>query len=288
MPELPEVETVARDLDVQITGATVTQITHLDWPRLIEGLDPAGFELALTGRRVERVWRRAKWLLVSLDNGNTLAVHLRMSGSLWVPGAEEPRDAHVRLELALADGRTLRFRDVRKFGRMRLLDPAALAALEASFGPEPLAAGFSTAWLQAALKARTTRLKPLLLDQRFVAGLGNIYVDEALWRARLHPERPATSLRPGEATALHEAIQAVLTAAITRRGSTLRDYRTGTGAVGENQHHFQAYGRTDAPCPRCATPIVRSEVAQRGTHHCPTCQVLSPARRSPRKRGNPS
>ncbi|MEB3220667.1 MAG: bifunctional DNA-formamidopyrimidine glycosylase/DNA-(apurinic or apyrimidinic site) lyase [Candidatus Sericytochromatia bacterium] len=272
MPELPEVETAARDLASQVAGATIAAVVHLDWPRLIETPSPEAFVAALAGRRITHVGRRAKWLLVGLAGDLTLAVHLRMSGSIYVASADAPWDPHVRLVLRLADGRALVLRDVRKFGRVRLLDAAGLAALDASFGPEPLEAGFTRAWLARALGERATRLKPLLLDQAFIAGLGNIYVDEALWRARVHPERPACSLTAPEAARLHEAIRAVLEASIARRGSTLRDYRTGTGEIGGNQTHFQAYGRTNAPCPRCGTPISRIVVSQRGTHLCPRCQ----------------
>ncbi|MEB3328748.1 MAG: bifunctional DNA-formamidopyrimidine glycosylase/DNA-(apurinic or apyrimidinic site) lyase [Candidatus Sericytochromatia bacterium] len=272
MPELPEVETAARDLTAQAAGACIVAVEHLDWPRLIEPPGPEAFRAAVTGRRITHVGRRAKWLLMSLADSLMVGIHLRMSGSIFVAEARAPRDSHTRLVLRLDDGRALVLRDVRKFGRVRLLDAPSLAALEATLGPEPLAGSFTAPWLAQALRRRTTRLKPLLLDQAFLAGLGNIYVDEALWRARIHPERAADTLTAAEVGRLHEAIQAVLTAAIARRGSTLRDYRTGTGEVGGNQAHFQAYGRTGEPCPRCGTPIARLVVGQRGTHLCLRCQ----------------
>lgn len=290
MPELPEVETAARDLDAAVRGARIAAVIHLDWPRMIEGVQAEAFVAALPGCRIERVWRRAKWLLVDLGPSRTLALHLRMSGSLYVPDPGEALDGHVRLVLALDDGRSIRFRDVRKFGRARLLDAEGLAALDATFGPEPLEPGFTATWLRRALARRSTRLKPLLLDQAFIAGLGNIYVDEALWLSGLHPERAASSVSSAEATALHAAIVAVLTSSIRRRGSTLRDYRTGTGELGGNQAHFQAYGRTGQPCPRCGTPITRLVVGQRGTHLCPTCQPLEKRRsgRALRNRPHPA
>ncbi|MEB3195905.1 MAG: bifunctional DNA-formamidopyrimidine glycosylase/DNA-(apurinic or apyrimidinic site) lyase [Candidatus Sericytochromatia bacterium] len=282
MPELPEVETAARDLAAHVGGARIAALQHLDWPRLIAPLDPEGFGAAIKGQVIQRVSRRAKWLLLELSGGLTLAVHLRMSGSLFVPRPEERVDAHTRLVLALSDGRTLHFRDVRKFGRMRLLDAAGLAALDAAHGPEPLADAFTPACLKGILRGRTTRIKPLLLDQSLIAGIGNIYADEALWHSQLHPERPADSLRANEVQRLHEAIRFVLDKAIRLRGSTLRDYRTGTGESGENQDHFLVYGRTGAPCGRCHTALIRCVVAQRGTHLCPHCQTLPPARGSAR------
>jgi formamidopyrimidine-DNA glycosylase len=272
MPELPEVETAARDLAEQTTGARIVGVEHLDWPRMIEGAPPEAFVAAMPGRRIARVGRRAKWLLLGLSGELTLAVHLRMSGSIFVAGADDAQDGHVRLVLRLEDGRALVLRDVRKFGRVRVLDARGLAALDATFGPEPLEAGFTRAWLARALRERTTRLKPLLLDQAFLAGLGNIYVDEALWQARIHPERSAETLKPAEIGRLHVAIRSVLEGGIARRGSTLRDYRTGTGEIGGNQAYFKAYGRTGAPCPRCGAPIERIVVGQRGTHLCPNCQ----------------
>ena len=272
MPELPEVETVARDLAAQVTGATIAAVAHLDWPRMIETPAAEAFVAGLAGRRIAAVGRRAKWLLMSLDGGLTLAVHLRMSGSLHLPRAGEAADRHVHLILALTDGRAIHFRDVRKFGRVRLLDAAGLAALDAAHGPEPLDAAFTPQVLGQLLAGRTTRLKPLLLDQAVVAGLGNIYVDEALWLARLHPQTPAGALAPRQVKALHAAIQEVLSLSIARKGSTFRDYRTGWGGFGENQHYFQVYARQGQPCPRCGGPVAKAVLAQRGTHYCPRCQ----------------
>jgi formamidopyrimidine-DNA glycosylase len=200
-----------------------------------------------------------------------------MTGNLFLRPGGAPPDAHTVAVLHLADGRELRFCDMRRFARLWLATPAEVAALDQRLGPEPLGPEFTPRRLAAILARRRGALKPLLLDQQVVAGLGNIYVDESLWRARLHPERAASSLAPQEVHALHEAIRFVLRKAVKARGSTLRDYRTGYGAKGEMQDDFQAYDRAGEPCPRCAGPITRMVVAQRGTHYCPSCQRL-PAR----------
>lgn len=272
MPELPEVETVARDLAAQITGATIGGVERQDWPRMLGGMAPEAFAGAIAGRQIRAIGRRAKWLLLTLDAGLTLAIHLRMSGSMGVDAPDAVPDRHTHLVLRLADGRQVSFRDVRKFGRAHLLGPDGLAALDAAHGPEPLEPAFTSAVLAQRLVGRGARLKPTLLDQTVVAGLGNIYVDEALWLSMLHPERPAGSLSAVELDALHAAIVEVLAGAVERRGSTLRDYRTGYGAKGDNQDRFNAYDRRGVPCPRCGTPIVKTTLAQRGTHLCPICQ----------------
>jgi formamidopyrimidine-DNA glycosylase len=272
MPELPEVETAARDLDAQVAGARIAELEKLDTPKMVETPELEVFKGLIVGHRIARAYRRAKWILVTLDAGWTLAIHLRMSGSIWVAGPDEAPDAHVHLILRLEDGRRIFFRDVRKFGRLRLLDAEGLAALDRAHGPEPLEAGFTEAVLKRLVADRATKLKPLLLDQSVIAGLGNIYVDESLWYSQLHPTRPASSLKPKEVHALYEAIRFVLEKAVKARGSTLRDYRTGYGAKGEMQDEFQAYDREGEPCPRCATPIRRIVIAQRGTHLCPACQ----------------
>jgi formamidopyrimidine-DNA glycosylase len=197
-----------------------------------------------------------------------------MSGSVSVQSAEATADKYTHLVLALDDTRRIFFRDIRKFGRARLLDPAGLAALDRSLGPEPLDEGFRVNDLHHMLSARRTAIKPLLLNQAVIAGLGNIYVDESLWQSRIHPVRPANSLNTTEIAALYTAIRDVLWRAIANKGSTLRDYRTGYGQKGANQDYFAVYDRQGKPCPHCGTPVVRIVVAQRGTHLCPVCQIL--------------
>ncbi len=272
MPELPEVEIVARSLAAQVLQHKITAIEKLDWERMVETPDLATFRATLPDRCILAIGRRAKWLLMTLDAGWTLALHLRMSGNLTVQAAEAMPDIYTHLVLALDDGRRIFFQDQRKFGRVRLLDPVGLAALHASLGPEPLDTQFAINDLAQLLARRNARLKPLLLNQAIIAGLGNIYVDEALWYAHLHPLRAASSLDPDEVERLYYAIRTVLQQGIQNHGSTLRTYRNSYGEPGNNQEHFAVYDRKQQPCPRCGTPIKRILVAQRGTHFCPVCQ----------------
>ena len=273
MPELPEVEHVARSLAAQVVGRRIIRVTKLDWERMVETPAVAEFLATIEGRTIEAVARRAKWIVATLDSGWTLALHLRMSGFLTVHGPEAQPDTHTHLVLLLDDGRQVFFHDTRKFGRARLLDPAGLAALDEAHGVEPLTDAFTPELLGALLGARRTRLKPLLLDQRVIAGIGNIYADEALWYAQLHPLRQSDSLGEDELARLHSAIRLVLLEGITNGGSTLRDYRNSYGQRGSNQEHFNAYDREDRPCPRCGAAIIRIVVGQRSTHLCPQCQV---------------
>ncbi len=275
MPELPEVETVRRSLARALAGRRIVSVKAVNWPRTIAEPAVDIFCAALCERHILGVERRAKYVLIRLDGAETIAVHLRMTGQLLVVPAATPVDQHTHIILELDDGRELRFHDTRKFGRWSLLGPDGLRALEAKLGPEPLDPAWTVAAFAAALHGRRTRLKPLLLDQRLVAGIGNIYADEALWRARLHPLRSADSLSPDEIAALHAGIVAALQQGVERRGTTLQNYRDASGASGDNQRYLNAYGRAGAPCPRCGTPIERIVVAQRSTHYCPTCQPAS-------------
>lgn len=275
MPELPEVQHAADTLAAQIVGGRIAGVSRLDWPRMVETPAPDVFAALLAGRAVRGVTRRAKWILVELDGGWTLALHLRMSGYLEVRGPEAEPDRYTHLALRLEDGRQVFFHDTRKFGRARLLDAAGVAALGGAHGPEPLEESFTADELARLLRARRRAVKPLLLDQALLAGVGNIYADEALWRAGVHPLRASDTLTDDEVARLHAGIRAALRAGLDNGGSTLRDYRNAYGAAGSNQQHFNAYDRAGQPCPRCATPIVKTTVAQRGTHYCPACQRLA-------------
>jgi len=274
MPELPEVETVARSLAPQVVGRTIVGVERLDWERMVETPPAPIFRDLIVGRRILAARRRSKWVLLDLDGGWSLAIHLRMSGKLTVQGPDETPRHHVHLVLRLDDGRRIFFDDERKFGRVRLLDSDGLAALDAAHGPEPLAASFTAAELARILAGRRTKIKPLLLDQRLIAGIGNIYASEALWLARIHPLLPASAIDAAGAEALHVALQAVLNQAIAHEGSSLRNYRDSYGRQGQNQAHFRAYDRAGQPCQRCGTPIERIVAAQRSTFYCPVCQVM--------------
>ncbi len=276
MPELPEVEITARSLAQQLVGRAILCVERLDWERMVETPAIDTFRREIAGRRILAVRRRAKWLLIDLDAGLTLALHLRMSGRLEVHSPDDKARAHVHLILRLDDQRRLFFDDERKFGRVRLLDTAGLDALEAAYGPEPLDDRFTAAELERILRGRRTRIKPLLLDQRVIAGIGNIYASEALWLAGIHPLTPACAIEAEGVTALHAAIRQTLTSAIAHEGSSLRNYRNGYGLRGQNQEHFAAYDRDGHPCQRCGTPIERIVVGQRSTFFCPVCQPSPP------------
>lgn len=276
MPELPEVEITARSLAQQLVGRAILYVERLDWERMVEIPAIDAFCREIAGRRILAVRRRAKWLLIDLDAGLTLALHLRMSGRLEVQPSTDEARAHVHLILRLDDQRQLFFDDERKFGRVRLLDTVGLDALDAAYGPEPLDDRFTAAELGRILQGRRTRIKPLLLDQRAIAGIGNIYASEALWLARIHPLTPACAIEAEGVTALHTAIRQTLTSAIEHEGSSLRNYRNGYGLRGQNQEHFLAYDRDGHPCQRCGTLIERIVVGQRSTFFCPACQPFPP------------
>ena len=273
MPELPEVETIRRRLAPVLEGATIERAEIAD-PRLTRPVDPALVADALRGERIEALDRRGKYLLWRLSSGRTLVVHLRMTGSLrHAADGELPEDAYRRATLALDTGAAVGYRDVRRFGTWELLDEGHLRPyLDARLGPEPLAGSFTASRLAALAARRTTPVKAFLLDQRRIAGVGNIYADEALWRAQIHPLRPAGELSADELGRLHRALRAVLRKGIERQGSTLRDYVTPDGDGGAMQHEFHVYGRFGEPCDRCGRPIERIVVGGRGTWFCPHCQ----------------
>lgn len=243
--------------------------------RLTRPEDPLLVAAELVGELVERVDRRGKYLIVRFASGRALLIHLRMTGSLVREPAES---SHVRAVLRLDDGTEVAYRDVRRFGTWLLLEPGELEPyLGARLGEEPLVAAFTAKGLGERLEGRRAPLKAALLDQRTLAGLGNIYVDEALWHARLHPLRPAGSLDRGQLRRLHGAIRKALELGIARQGSTLSDYRLPDGSSGSMQREFRAYGRVDEPCDRCGTAIAKTRVGGRGTWFCPSCQRLEPA-----------
>ena len=281
MPELPEVETVRVRLAPDIEGRTILR-ARVDDLRLVRPELPDVIAGALTGATIERVDRRGKYLLLRLASGETLAVHLRMTGNLLRRGALDEAPRFVRAELELDDGSLVAYTDIRRFGTWELLRDAAIADdyIAQRLGPEPFSEAFTPAFLYEALHRRQAPVKSVLLDQRVVAGLGNIYADEALWAARIHPELPASRLRRPDAERLHAAIRAALTAGIEGQGASIRDYRMPDGGHGSAQERFAAYGRTGLPCLRCGTAIRRLVVGQRGTHMCPACQRLPRARRS--------
>jgi formamidopyrimidine-DNA glycosylase len=280
MPELPEVETIVRQIRPRLVGRTITGVT-LHWRGAIGRNTPHAFRRGVLGTRIAAVWRRAKYFVLDLERAGGIAGHLvghlRMSGRVLVAPRDADSGRFVRLTLDLDDARRLLFVDVRKFGR--LLWTERTDAVLGELGPEPLGPGFTPRWLATELQACKRRLKPLLLDQRFLAGLGNIYVDEALHAARLHPLLRSDNVSAAAARRLHAAIRRVLAAAIQREGSSFDTfYRTPEGQPGRYQDRFRVYGRGGQACLRCGTTIVRLVVGQRGTHVCPRCQPRPRAR----------
>ena len=273
MPELPEVETVRRRLEPALVGRRFEHV-EIDDPRLTRPEDPAEVAAELTGERVEALERRGKYLIVRFESGRVLLIHLRMTGTLLHASPGMPADVpHRRAVVNLDDGSDVVYRDVRRFGTWLLVEPDALDPyLAERLGGEPLGRTFTTRSLAASLANRKAPVKAALLDQRTLAGLGNIYVDEALWRARIHPLRPARELDADEVRALREGIKRALEAGIRRQGATLRDYRQPDGSAGSMQNEFKVYGRLGEPCDRCGTPIEKTRVAGRGTWYCPACQ----------------
>jgi formamidopyrimidine-DNA glycosylase len=274
VPELPEVETVRRVIAPVLEAARLEQVDIRD-PRLVRPFDPAIVARELVGERVAEVGRRGKYLVVRFDSGRSLLIHLRMTGSLrYAERGTLEDEPHTRAVLTLDNGSDVAYRDVRRFGTWELFERGELEPyLEARLGPEPLGA-LSAADLQRRLAGRRAPLKSALLDQRTLAGLGNIYVDEALWHSRIHPLRVAGSLGRDDGARLHAAIRKVLRRGIDRQGSTLRDYAQPNGASGSMQHEFKAYGRGGEPCDRCGTPLVRIVVGGRTTTFCPSCQPV--------------
>jgi formamidopyrimidine-DNA glycosylase len=282
MPELPEVETVRARLEPKLVGRRFEHVGIFD-PRLTRPADPAGVAAELEGERVAALDRRGKYLIVRFESGRVLLIHLRMTGQLLLVdgiasdasdgGPPPAEDVHRHAVVKLDDGSDVVYRDVRRFGTWQLLDEDDLLPyLAQRIGREPLVRSFTSKRLAEALEGRRAPLKSALLDQRRLAGVGNIYADEALWRARLHPLRPAGELSAEEIAALHRGIRAALRAGIARQGATLSNYRTPDGSPGRMQEEFRVYGREGEPCERCGTPIEKIRAGGRGTWYCPSCQ----------------
>lgn len=267
MPELPEVETMARDLHKRVRGRTVVGIT-VRKPDVLRGATPQKLRRTLVGNRIERVWRRAKLAVIDFDSGARIAVQPRFTGSFVVERSGRGVDEYSTLHLALDDGRNLHYRDVRRLGTFQLFTPKEFEAYVSKLGPEPLEAEFTGEWLYELLQKSIRPVKPLIMDQHRLAGVGNIYASEALWRARIDPSRSARHIGRDEAPLLRNAIVSVLTEAIAMRGTTIRDYAEGAFA-----EKLDAYGRAGEPCRRCGTRIALTHAIDgRATYFCPRCQ----------------
>jgi formamidopyrimidine-DNA glycosylase len=297
MPELPEVETVCRQLEPEIEGRRIEQLEVID-ARWCKPQPPAKLEAALEGATIEGLGRRGKYLLLALDGERTLVLHLRMTGNLVLVEGDRKLDPsagrrlyenersvserHLRARFDLDDGRQLWFTDPRRFGEAFLIDNAGLDERFARLGVEPFSAEFTAEALGAMAAGRSAPLKSFLLDQKYVAGVGNIYADEALFRARLHPLTPAGSIKAEHQAALRDTVVATLEAGIDRGGASIDDYRDARGEKGTMQDEFLVHTREGQPCPRCGEPIARIVVSGRSTYYCPSCQVR--LRRRPRRR----
>jgi formamidopyrimidine-DNA glycosylase len=275
MPELPEVETIRVGLEPHLVGRTFDEV-EIDDPRLTRPFDPREVAADLVGERVQSLDRRGKYLVVRFESGRVLLIHLRMTGSLLLlrdetDGAADP---HRRAVVRLDNGSDVAYRDVRRFGTWLLLEPDELEPyLAERIGAEPLGRSLTARSLADRIARRRAPLKALVLDQRLFAGVGNIYADEALWWARLHPLRPGNELTGEELGALVRSIRRALRLGIARQGATLRDYRAADGAEGSMQSEFRVYGREGEPCLRCGHAVEKTRVAGRGTWYCPGCQI---------------
>lgn len=273
MPELPEVETVKRTLSPHLIGKTIITCENIRG-EVIKHPDAMGYAAAVSGRRIEDLGRRGKYLLIRLDSGDSIVVHLRMTGRLLYAEAAHPRQKHTHVVMHLDDGCELRFCDTRRFGCLWLLgkdEEDSFTGMQ-NLGIEPFDEQFSAAYLQQHLGKRKITAKQGILDQAVLAGLGNIYADEALFAAGVHPQKPCTQVTAEQWQKLAEAIPPILCSSIANNGTTFNDYRDGEGKEGANLPFLQAYGRGGQPCRRCGALLAKTRVGGRGTVFCPICQ----------------
>ncbi|MEF2968403.1 DNA-formamidopyrimidine glycosylase [Paenibacillus sp. M1] len=285
MPELPEVETVRRTLTGLIVGKKIQSVT-VSLPRIVQRPDDIRqFEMELAGHVIQDVGRRGKFLRIIMD-GLVLVSHLRMEGRYGVYRNDEPVEKHTHVIFHFTDGTELRYKDVRQFGTMHLFLPGEEFNNKplAKLGLEPLDESFSPETFRKAIARRTTKIKPALLNQEYVVGLGNIYVDESLFRAGIHPELPANSLDDEQLERLYEAILATLTEAVEAGGASIKSYVNGQGEMGMFQQALRVYGRQGEPCLNCGQPVEKTVVGGRGTHFCPNCQPPGGGKTGPARR----
>jgi formamidopyrimidine-DNA glycosylase len=274
MPELPETETIARDLHREVTGALIHEV-HVTKADVLREVTPRELARRLTGATITRSWRRAKLVVLDLSTGDRLVVQPRFTGALLIDSGKLPERerAYSTVELALTDGRSLLYRDVRRLGTVALMRPERFASYSAALGAEPLDPAFTPEHLSVLLRGSRQAIKKVLMDQRAIAGIGNIYANEALWRARIDPSRAARSLTPNESVSLHAAIVGVLQESIEARGTSFRDYRDASGARGGFVERLAVYGRAGAPCPRCGARLIGTHAVDgRMTVLCARCQ----------------
>ncbi len=273
MPELPEVQTILTTLQPRILGLRI-EFVDVFLEKIVKSPHPREFVTLLQGRAITGLRRRGKYLLLELDGTYILAVHLRMTGGLVYAGTETPRDRHTHLVFHLSNSAELRFQDLRQFGTMNLmlLDEFDSFCARKKLGPDALDPALTRGLFEKRFQGRRGQIKKLLLDQSLVTGIGNIYANEILWRARVAPERTAESLTPGELGRLYQAMRSLLRAAVAHRGTTLRDYVDGEGNPGGFQSQLAVHGREGEPCPKCGKEIIRLKTGGRSSFVCPGCQ----------------
>jgi formamidopyrimidine-DNA glycosylase len=274
MPELPETETIARDLDSAVRGSRVTDV-KVTRPDVLREGTPRTLKRRMVGAAIERCWRRAKLVVIDLSTGDRIVVQPRFTGAVLVDDGSLPEEErrYSTLEISLDDGRSLHYRDIRRLGTVSLMAPDRFDSYVSALGVEPLDPGFDAEVLSSLLRRSTQPVKKVLMDQRLVVGIGNIYANEALWRARIDPSRAARSIRADEAAALRDSVVSVLTESIAARGTSFRDYRDARGERGGFAEKLSAYGRGGLPCPRCDARLVETHAIDgRSTVLCVRCQ----------------
>ena len=273
MPELPEVETIKNDLNKALKGRKIIKLKFYDWAKMLKP-SPEAVKKAVEGKKIRDFGRRAKLLLMHLDDhGTTVALHLKLSGQLILRKSTDSPDRFTHIVLELDKGGELRFNDLRKFGFMKVVESKQdLEKLLSEFGPEPFTPDFTLEKFKEILTKSARAIKTVIMDQSKIAGVGNIYADEALWRARIHPEKPSSKLTDRELKDLYEAISFVLKQGVVDRGTSVDQYLDAHGDEGEHARNLKVFRQNGKPCPRCGTEIKKIRVGGRGTHYCPSCQ----------------
>ncbi len=272
MPELPEVETIRRDLDKELKGRKILRLKFYDWAKMLKP-SPDEVARAIEGKKIRDFGRRAKLLLMHLDNGTTIAIHLKLSGQIFLRKPTDPPDKFTHIILEFDKGEELRFNDLRKFGFMKVIkDRVELDKLLAEFGPEPFTKGFNLVSFKNVVTKSSRAIKTVIMDQQKISGVGNIYADEALWRAKIHPEKIAEKLTENNLKDLYDAILYVLKQGIADRGTSVDRYLDIYAEKGGHAKNLKVFRLDGEPCPRCGTEIRKIRVGGRGTHFCPNCQ----------------
>ncbi len=276
MPELPEVETIRRDLNKELKGRKILKLKFYDWPNMLKP-SPGAISKAVEGKKIHDFGRRAKLLLMHLgDHSTTIAIHLKMTGQLFIRKQKDTEDRYTHVTLELDKGEELRFNDLRKFGFMKLIkNKDELKELLSEYGPEPLTASFTFEKFEEIISKSSRAIKTVIMDQQKIAGVGNIYADEALWIAKTHPEEPANKLPAKQLKDLFEAIEFVIKQGIEDRGTSVDNYYDAQGKKGNHAQNLKVFRQDKKPCPRCKSIIKKIRVGGRGTHFCPNCQELS-------------